>query len=236
MLKILSYNIEWGKKLEEAGEWIMSLDPKPDILCLQEIPNRRGAFLNELLETNGYAYNFAPSFTKNGVTYGELTAFKKEKMSLILAQVVDLGTNFISKIISRHNSKWRSLISVVRFGKKNFIVVNVHLLPQALNGRRRKQLDIAIEALNILNFLKLPTIIVGDYNYSSIIGRGGLIKFMATHGFKIGGKKKIITHKKFRIPHQLDYVFFRNCKVTNITSERVKFSDHYPIFFNLELD
>ncbi len=230
ILELISYNIAWGKKLDEAGEWIMKLNPKPDILCLQEIPNRRLPTFKKVLDLHGYSYKFAPSFTKKGVTYGQLTAYNKAKISLVFSQIVDLGTSILAKLISRHNSKWRSLLTVFKFDKKLFIVVNVHLLPQALNGRRRKQLEMAIEALRLLNFLDIPTLIVGDYNYSSLIGRGGLIRFMAKHGFEIGNKKRVITHRKWRIPHQTDYVFTRNCEIKSIKSERIKFSDHYPMF------
>lgn len=236
MLELISYNIEWGKKLDEAGAWIMTLSPKPDILCLQEIPNnRRLAAFKKVLKENGYDSKFAPSFTKKGITYGQLTAYNKEKLNLVFSQVVDLGTSLISRLISRHNSKWSSLLTVLKIGKKNFIVVNVHLLPQALNGKRRKQLEIAIEALKILNFLNVPTIIVGDYNYSSLTGRGGLVRFMAKHGFTIGNKDRMTTHRKWRIPHQIDYAFARNCTVEKINSERTKHSDHYPVFVKFSL-
>lgn len=236
MLRILSYNIEWGKKLDEAGEWLMTLSPKPDILCLQEIPNRNIAGFKKLLEEKGYSYKYAPSFTRKGITYGELTAYKKGEISLIFSQVVDLGSSFIGRLVSRHNSKWRSLLTVFKIGNKNFIIVNVHLLPQALNGKRRKQLEVAIEALKLLNFLNIPTLIVGDYNYSSLIGRGGLVRFMAKHGFTIGGKKRMVTHRKWRIKHQTDYVFSRNCEINRVRSRKIKFSDHYPVFFELELN
>lgn len=229
MIDLISYNIEWGKKLEEAGEWIMGLTPKPDIFCLQEIPNRRLTSFKKVLEARGYSYKFAPSFTKKGVTYGQLTAYKKARINLVFSQIVDLGTSLISRIISGHNSKWRSLITVLQVEKKNFIVVNVHLLPHALNGRRRKQLELAIEALKLLNFLNIPTLIVGDYNYSSLTGRKGLVRFMAKHGFKSAHRKKMITHKKWRIKHQTDYVFTKNCKVKSIKSDTIKFSDHFPI-------
>ena len=235
MIHLVSYNIEWGKRLDEAGEWLMSLSPRPDIICLQEIPNRRLVSLNKVLEENGYLYKFAPSFTKKGVTYGQLTAYNAAKLNLVLSQIVDLGSNLISRFTARHNSKWRSLITVLQIKKKNFIVVNVHLLPHALNGRRRKQLEIAINALKLLNFLNVPTLIVGDYNYSSLTGRGGLIRFMAKHGFKSAHKKKLITHSKWKIKHQTDYVFTRNCSVNSVVSNKITLSDHFPMIVEFEI-
>jgi len=235
VIKLLSYNIEWGKRLPEAGQWIMTLSPRPDIFCLQEIPNRRVNSFRKVLEEYGYSYKFAPSFTKKGVTYGQLTAYNAAKYSIVLTQIVDLGSSLISRLVSGHNSKWRSLITVLQYKKRNFIIVNIHLLPHALNGRRRKQLEIAIEALKLLNFLNVPTLIVGDYNYSSLVAKRGLISFMAKHGFKNAHRKKIITHSKWRIKHQTDYVFLRNCKVINVESEKIKFSDHYPLHVDFEI-
>ena len=235
VIKLTSYNIEWGKKLDEAGEWMMTLSPRPDVICLQEIPNRRLTSFKKVLEENGYAYKFAPSFTKHGTTYGQLTAYNAAKLNLVLSQIVDLGSNLISKFISRHNSKWRSLITVLQIQKRKFIVVNVHLLPHALNGKRRKQLELAIEALNLLNFLNVPTLIVGDYNYSSLTGRGGLARFMAKHGFKSAHKEKMITHHKWKIKHQTDYVFSKNCKIKSVTSDRINLSDHFPVHVEFEV-
>lgn len=234
MLKVLSYNIEWGKKLPQLSEWMMALSEKPDIICFQEMPYKKIASLNKTFEENGYAYKYAPSYTKNDNTYGELTAYKKSEIILDFSKVVELGSSIVAKLISRHNSRYTSLLTVFKYKKKNFIIINLHLLPHGLNGRRRKQLGMAIEALTLLRYVNMPSLIMGDYNYSSLTGRGGLIKFMASHGFKIGGKK-VNTHRKWRISHQLDYVFYRNCDIKNLETENVKFSDHYPFFFDLEL-
>ncbi len=234
MLKVLSYNIEWGKKLPQLSEWMMSLKEQPDIICFQEMPQKKISTLNKILDENGYAYKYAPSYTKGGNTYGELTAYKKGELILDFSKVVELGSSIVAKLISRHNSRYTSLLTVFKYKKKNFIIINLHLLPHGLNSRRRKQLGMAIEALAFVRYVNMPSIIVGDYNYSSLTGQGGLIKFMGTHGFKMGGEK-INTHRKWRISHQLDYVFYRNCSISNLDTDKVRFSDHYPFSFKLEL-
>jgi endonuclease/exonuclease/phosphatase family metal-dependent hydrolase len=235
VLDLISYNIEWGKRLDEAGDWLMSLSPKPDIICLQEMPQGKIPSFKKRLDQHGYNYKYAPSYTKGDTTYGELTAYDKEKLALDFATIVDLGSSIIARLISRHNSKYTSLLTVFKHERKNFIVINIHLLPHALNARRRKQLGIAIEALQLLKYVNMPSLIVGDYNYSSLIGRAGLIRFMAKHGFAIGQKKKLITHRKWRIRHQTDYVFSRNCKIESIKSAKIRFSDHYPMFVKFEV-
>ena len=235
MLRALSYNIEHGKNIDQAGEWFMSLNPKPDILCLQEIPQKKASQFQKFLDKHGYSHKYAPSYTKKGITYGELTAYNTKSVLLVFSKVVELGSSIVAKLISRHNSRYTSLLTVFQYKKQNFIVVNIHLLPHGLHGRRRKQLGMAIQALQLLRFVNMPSIIVGDYNYSSFFGRGGLIRYMAKNGFTMAGRKKLITHRQWRIPHQTDYVFYRQCKVKNVEVEAVKFSDHYPLLFNLEV-
>lgn len=236
MLRALSYNIEWGRQTTEAGEWIMSLKPKPDFICLQEIPENKVTELRRIFEDHGYGCKYAPAYTDHDIVYGELTAYNRKKIMLVFSKVVELGSSIIARLISQHNARYTSLLTVFKNGTRTFIVINLHLLAFHLNRKRKKQLDIAIEALTLLRYVNLPSLIVGDYNYSSLTGRGGLIRFMGKHGYKIGGRKKVITHKKWRIRHQTDYVFYRNCRVTKVKSEEVKFSDHYPMFFNLKLD
>lgn len=235
MIQLVSYNIEWGKNLDKAGDWLMALTPAPDIICLQEIPQTKVASFRKMLQSHGYNSKYAPGYTDHNVTYGELTAYNTEQVILVFSKVVELGSSIVARFISQHNSEYSSLLTVFKHKNKTFIIINIHLLPFALNGRRRKQLGIAIEALGFLKYVNMPSLIVGDYNYSSLIFRGGLIRFMANHGFTIGHKKKIITHRKWRINHQTDYVFSRNCKINNIKSEKIKLSDHYPILVKFEV-
>lgn len=235
MLKALSYNIEWGRNLDEAGEWMMKLKPRPDIICLQEIPKDKVSSFGKLLQKYGYDYKYAPAYTDHDITYGELTGYNSKRLILVFSKVVELGSSIVARLISQHNARYTSLLTVFKYRKQTFIIVNIHLLAFHLNRKRRKQLDIAIQALSLLKFVNLPSLIIGDYNYSSLTGRGGLIKFMDKNGFKIGGKKKIITHRRWRIHHQTDYVFYRGCRIKGVKSERVSFSDHFPMFFNMEL-
>ena len=235
MIRLVSYNIEWGKKLDEAGSWLMSLTPKPDIICLQEIPQPKIASFKKILQSHGYDSKYAPAYTDHDITYGELTAYNTKTIILVYSKVVELGSSIVARLISQHDSEYSSLFTVFKFKNKTFIVINIHLLPFVLNGKRRKQLGIAIEALGLLRYVNLPSLIVGDYNYSSLIFQGGLIRFMAKHGFTTGHKDKMITHRKWNINHQTDYVFSRNCKIESIMSDKIKLSDHYPMLVKFEV-
>src|SRR3989344_2473372 len=105
MLRALSYNIEHGKNIDQAGEWFMSLNPKPDILCLQEIPQKKASQFQKFLDKHGYSHKYAPSYTKKGITYGELTAYNTKSVLLVFSKVVELGSSIVAKLISRHNSR-----------------------------------------------------------------------------------------------------------------------------------
>jgi len=48
---------------------------------------------------------------------------------------------------------------------------------------------------------------------------------------------KTHTHKLFFIKQQLDYVFYNNCVIKNVKiGKKVKYSDHSPVWFDIDFD
>lgn len=230
MITLLSYNIRFGKNLERIIRWIKKEKSSPDIICFQEFPLNKLDDVSNFLSDTTYAFRFAPSFIKHQVRYGELTAFKSDKLRLVRAEIIDLGYSKLDNFIFRYKSFRSSLITDFVHKKRTFTVINVHLPWLGLQRKRKKHLKIIIETLNH----KMPTVIIGDYNYSSLFGTKGLVKFMKNHNFHMAGKR-LITHKLWKIPQQVDYAFYRDLKVNTIRVEKVKYSDHYPLFINLGL-
>lgn len=228
MLEILSYNVQYGRDLERIIKWIKKAKNSPDIVCLQEFPLNRLDDLSLILRDTTYAFKFAPSFIRNKIRYGELTAFNSDKVRLVGTRIIDLGYSKLDNFIFRYKSFRSSLITDFVHKKRKFTVINVHLPWLGLQRKRKKHLKIIIERLNN----KMPTIIIGDYNYSSLFGTKGLVKFMRTHNFHMAGEK-LITHKLWKIPQQVDYAFYRDLKINTIKVEKVKYSDHYPILIEL---
>ena len=111
------------------------------------------------------------------------------------------------------------------------MVANIHLLWFASHKRRREQLGAVIEAMDD----QKPAIIVGDFNYTSMIRGGGLAKFLGQEGFQPAGGR-LITHRLFGIGQQVDYIFQRNCTILEVRVEDIDLSDHAPIFVRFEVN
>lgn len=202
-------------------------------MCFQEFPIK---YLNALFKTlpkDTYDYRFASGFIKRGVNYGQLTVFNTKKVQYKSHRISTFPHSFFEKAIFKIKGKRSSLITTFKYGEKHFRLVNTHLICIALNRQRRKQLVQIQAALSQMPHAgKTPTVILGDLNYTSLIGQKAFIAFMESFGFKnaILGVK---THRLFLMPHQLDYVFYNNCSVTDISVVETNFSDHFPLFFTL---
>ena len=46
---------------------------------------------SDSLKNSSYSYKFAPGLVKHEIEYGELTAYKKHKITLISSKEIDLG-------------------------------------------------------------------------------------------------------------------------------------------------
>lgn len=224
MLELISYNIHFGETLGKIVSWIKRADPKPDVVCFQEFPENRLEELKEMLD-GIYSFVFAPAFLKRKVRYGELTIFKNETLKLARSKIIELGESKIDRAVFRHKSHRSSLLTEFKYGRKTFTVANVHLVLLALHGRRKKQLATTISEVK----KNQPTIIVGDYNYSILLGRKkSLLNFMKSYDFKMAGER-FVTHKIWKFPQQIDYAFYKDLDVIETKVGRVKYSDHFPI-------
>lgn len=229
MPEVLSYNTQYGVNIESQSEWVRALQPPPDIICYQEYPAFRLKDSGVLLPKN-YEYEYAPALVKKGQEYGELTAFNPNAVKLVHSKAVDLGVSGLEKMVFGHSGQRSGLVTTFEHEGQELIVANIHLLWLALNSRRREQLGIVIEEFSDPN---KPGIIIGDFNYTSLLGGGGLSSFMKSSGFEKAGEA-VSTHQFFGISHQLDYVFQRNCTVLELRVEDVHFSDHLPLLFQVQ--
>lgn len=167
---------------------------------------------------------------KKGKLYGELTLYRKNRLKLVNAKPVDLGINKFEKIIMRHSGQRSSLITEFKFDNQKIIVVNLHLVLLAWHSIRRKQINTILEVIGQTDD---PLIFVGDFNYSNRIIVSSLIKLMAQKGFSLASKD-LVTHRFLGFYHQLDYVFYKNCKVGEINVGDINYSDHFPLYLELE--
>lgn len=237
-LSILAYNIHYGKKIELIQKWLLK-KKRFDIICLQEFPLKSGSKFLKLFEENGYKYAFAPSFIRRKTQYGELTLYDYKKIKHIESHVIKLGTSlfedrFLENRFRKTKGQKSSLLTLFKYKNKKLVIANSHLLCFALNSRRLNQLNKILDNVKkIGDHTEYSSVILGDFNYSSILRQKKLIDFMDKHNYY--NAYKTHTHKFVIVKQQLDYVFYNNCKINNIRVDRLKFSDHYPVQFIIQL-
>lgn len=226
MYELLSYNIQYGKNLDKINGWISQLPQKPDIICYQEYPE------DQLNDVNpGYKYAFARGLVKNERTYGELTAYKSDKFTLTSTRTIDLSVSNLEKKVFGHSGQRSALLTIFKFEDREFMVANLHLLWLATHNRRRSQIAMVIDAMDT----QKPALIVGDFNYSSLVAGTGLTRYLSQEGFLPAGDK-LDTHKFFGVRHQVDYLFQRNCSVAEVRAIDVNYSDHLPVFVKFDIN
>lgn len=240
MLSGLTYNVFLGMNLKLLLRWLYNENERLDFYCFQEFPEQKIPDLRTYLDKLGYDFQFTPGFVRYGVSYGELTAFKKSKLKLLNSETISLGGKGERNVVFTHSGlklfrideteiDKSALLTRFQYQGHDFTLVNAHLSTDLHNSRKLKQLGVIIEPLSAAR----PTVILGDFNY--VVGRGKLTKVMNDYGFKSGLTKQDTFRFAPGISWQNDYIFYRSCEVKNTSVKRVSYSDHYPIFFNIVL-
>lgn len=240
MLSGLTYNVFLGMNLKSLLGWLYAENEPLDFYCFQEFPEQKIPDLRTYLDKLGYDFQFTPGFVRYGVTYGELTAFKKSKLKLLNSETISLGGKGERNVVFTHNGlklfrideteiDKSALLTNFQHGNYQFTIVNAHLSTDLHNTRKLKQLATILKAIPTTE----PAVILGDFNY--VVGIRRLTKIMGGYGFKSGLTKQ----KTFRfapgIVWQNDYIFHRGCEVKDVSIRRVGYSDHYPVFLNVSL-
>lgn len=237
-LSTIAYNIHYGKKLDLIQNWLLS-KKRFDIICLQEFPFKKNSKFLKLFEEQGYSYAFAPSFTRKKTQYGELTLFDSKKIKLVESKTIALGTNllegrWLEKGFRKQKGQRSSLLTLFKYKNKKLVVANSHLLCFALNSHRLNQLNKILNQVHLVgDHTKYSSVILGDFNYTSIVRQQRLIDFMKKYEHK--NAYSTHTHKLFMVGQQLDYVFYKDCNIKKIKIDKIKLSDHYPVQFNISL-
>ncbi len=239
MLSVLAYNIHFGKKLKLIEKWLLKRPTKFDIICLQEFPFSKDSSFLQTFQKQGYGFKFAPSsfltkpFLGNSDLYGELTLYNSKKVKLINHKVAKLGANFLEKRFRVQGEK-TSLMTLFKYKNKKIVMANSQLVCYTLNSRRINQISKIIKNVKAMgnHHSGSSTVILGDFNYTSRIRQKKLIEFMTKNDLLNAYTTN--THKFFFVTQQLDYVFYNGCVVKNATVGKVKYSDHFPVWFDID--
>ena len=230
MFSIFTYNVEFGNKIYEIYDWLKSLDEKPQIICFQEFPEKEINNLGKNKIFKKQVFSFAPGVSNKKHIFGELTIFDLSKINKIEDKYLDFGIDKIESIYKRKYIERSALLTSFKISNKIISVANIHLTPVSLHGKRKKQLLKVIQ-----NTQNKKSIILGDFNYSSLLGRRGLISFMESHGYDLAGEKSVTNKYKNKIPQQLDYVFYKGLTSIKATVIPLPYSDHYPVSATFEI-
>jgi phosphoglycolate phosphatase len=234
MLSVISYNIQKGKKLQKIISWLRGLEVLPDIFCFQEFPfDEIKIFLSSVAKKQAYEYKFAIGFVRKGKKYGQLTLVRKGVFTIEDYGVVPLGKSTLENRVTRDKSQRSALDTMISQEKKRFLLVNIHLVCLSLNRSRIKQAKKVLTEIKKINPEgNTPTIVLGDFNYSTLTRQQQLVKIMQQQGFLNAYKK--YTHRLFYLKHQIDYVFYKNCFVDGVQVVKLPLSDHFQIRFMLD--
>lgn len=232
MLSGLTYNIYFGRNIDQIITWLNSFKKPFDILCFQEFPEAKIKYLQRAMKSFPYDFSYASSFIFKNESYGELTLVHKEKLTLKEHFVVSLGTNIIEEKILRLLSHRTALVTQLCYNTQPFLLSNTHLIAFAMNMQRREQLRKLFGELASGAKEDIPAVVLGDMNYSSLLSRKKLFELIETEGFANAYEED--THNLFSLTsHQLDYIFNKQCTVQDIKVIDVPFSDHFPVQFTL---
>ncbi|MDE2026066.1 MAG: HAD-IA family hydrolase [Patescibacteria group bacterium] len=234
MLSVITYNIQKGKKLQKIIEWIATSAEIADVMCFQEFPFAElKKFIQTIEKRQAFEYRYAVGFVRGGVKFGQLTLVKKDKLHIEEEHIVSLGRSAIESRVSRDKTERSALLTTISQGNKKFLLANVHLVCFSLNRSRiRQAIKILADIKKINPKGNVPTIMLGDFNYSTLTRQKQLVKIMQDYGFLNAYKKH--THRLFYLKHQIDYVFYKNCFVDRVDVMRLEYSDHFCISFTLE--
>lgn len=236
MIKAVTYNIFIGRKLGKIVDWLITSHDQIDMCCFQEFPQDKIKEVVEKLKGHSMDYVFAEGITIQGNVYGELTLFNTKKLKLLRSERIHLGGkgDFLWFLFDRYgrldftferNKLERSaLLTQFVCDNKTVTLINTHLTSHHLNYKRLQQIKSILK-----NVSDGSTVVLGDFNYPF----GKLVKFMKINGFS-HATRRITTHRLLRIiPQHLDYIFYKGCQVENIKVHKVRYSDHFPIFFEI---
>lgn len=229
MLRVVTYNIHFGKRLMDIISWV-SAQSAADIICLQEFPLVHLASFYRALP-RGWGHRSTKSFIYRKKIFVLVTLFRKGTLRLAQTKTLLMGIHPMEKTLLRNPMEKSCLVTTFRNGARTITIANTHLVFLAANRSRYKQIRMITDHLTRHNHALLIT---GDFNIPSIRSKNKLVSYMKTFGFQTLAKR-LLTYRWVLWKYQLDYVFVKSCTLASLTPQRIRFSDHYPVIAQVTL-
>lgn len=230
MLRVVTYNIHFGKRLTEISSWIAH-QATADIICLQEFPVTHLTQFYRSLPRGIWGHRFTKSFIYRKKIYVIVTLFRRKKLRLLKTKTLLMGIHPMEKSLLKNPMEKSCLLTTFRTGTKTITIANTHLVFLAANRSRYKQIQLITDHLSSYRH---SSVITGDFNIHSMRINKKLIEFMSVYDYETS-LKRLATHRIGIVKHQLDYVFVKRCSLISLTAERLRFSDHYPVIAGIRL-
>lgn len=248
-LSILTHNIGSSLKGNKKPQWTFYTDLSPDILCFQEWHPASPLFrIKDSLErrfhhTTSTRTSFWPIFSKypiirqgellskapgNGCTWADIQFQQNNKRDTIRVYNVHLVSNKIS-------DQTEQLMQARDLPDKN-TWSKIKRVMQKYRKSLNLRVNQAIELKNHMNRSPHPVILAGDFNDipASYVYR--ILHFKLDDAFIKKGNGLAYTYAgKLPFLHIDNILTSKQIQISNLTIQRVNYSDHYPVLANILL-
>ncbi len=229
-IKIVSYNIELGKKIKGAKDFL-SKHPElanADVICLQEM-NLEALKILALALNYNYIYYPSAIHPGNNKDFGQAIL---SRWPIQDDQKILLPFSFVDRYIKIQKC---AIGAVIVINDQPIYIVSAHLGVLISAEHRKEQVRAILAALP-----PEPNkcIITGDFNTYAQMHTQAIIQPLEEAGFKLATKNTGWTYKYWYLLNyraKLDYIFYRNLEL--IQSGRVlnrRYSDHFPIWADFQ--
>lgn len=229
ILTVVSFNIQFGIRLEEAKKALLSFPfQKADIVLLQEMDESGTIYLSEQLNYN-YLYYPISTHPKHNRKFGNAILSKwpiskPEKIILPHAQPI--------------NGLMRSVTSgIIHFGDMDIKTYSIHMeTPVMHRFKRIQQLQHTIDRINAVNHTDY-VVFGGDFNSLFTRDVRDMVDLCLSNNLNWASKDVGHSLAKYKfVKLTLDHIFSKGFEiVASGKIENTVASDHFPIWTKLKI-
>jgi endonuclease/exonuclease/phosphatase family metal-dependent hydrolase len=214
-VKIVSYNLRKHRAVGELTELSEHYDA--DIVCLQEADTKQ-------LPQNIGGLTIAETTKSNRL--GLAIYFRKDRFEMNRTKTYELQKSLHDRALAPAHERLLAALVTDRKHQLPLLVASFHAAPlTAANLLRRRQISAALGKLRA--FAKVPTVMIGDFNYPWFNKRLGIRMRDAGYLLSRGDTRTYTRYKLFR--GYYDFATSRDLEITSMKTLPQGSSDHMPV-------
>jgi endonuclease/exonuclease/phosphatase family metal-dependent hydrolase len=236
-LKLLTYNLLFGKALPHAQELIDT--ENPDIVCVQELPTAEDK-LDYLAKDPMERAGWTNTFVKFARIFGNAVYVNTERFACVSSRDEEMPSStydfvqYLTKGFSI-NRRFTETCFKLKDSGETFYVYNVHLTHLSFVDLRLAQLKKVFEHVRALG-PDARVLIAGDFNLYN--GKTELEMLMEQYGLREATNTLGYTFQHplyfYMVKMKLDYVLYRGFTHTSTRRFDLNTSDHHAILSEFE--